>query len=297
MVESSRRGDSKIACVSSFPLAALSNSDTAMNGRRWQTAPMRQNRISPPFSHCLLLVLFSVTAFAQGPTTEVILPGDARVDGSIIRAATNAWKMTGTSPGGRRTDGGVWRDKIELVERSGLTIIRRTQLDSGPEGTTTFITETDQKKLTPILAEVTTPGGLHRVWKFESDHVHSVVNAPSKPGEAARTRESDIAISQPVFDFDGGMFGLLVAGFPLQENFSAKFPVFDPRNGVAWATYTVIGRERVPAGKKRPIEAWTVEVRDPVRLARMIFSLTKEPPCVIRLQEAGEGMFWVFDMI
>ena len=149
-------------------------------------------------------LLIAATACAQ----ETILPGDARVDGSIIRAVTNAWKMTGTSPGGQRTDGGVWSD-----------------------------------------------------------------------------------------DFVGGMFGLLVAGFPLQRDFTAKFPVFDPRNGVAWATYTVIDRERVRAGKGRTVEAWTVEVQDPVRVARMIFSLTKEPPYIIRLQEAGEGKWWVFDMI
>jgi hypothetical protein len=208
---------------------------------------MDRNRVA--LSLCLLLLPGGLPFFAQVPAADTILPGDARVDGSIIRAATNAWKMTGTSPGGRRTDGGVWKDKIELVDRNGVTLIRRTQLDSGPEGTTTFITEADQKKLTPILAEVTTAGGFHRVLKFESGHVHSIVTAPPKQGEAVKTRESDVAISQPVFDFDGGMFGLLVAGFPLRENFSAKFPVFDPRNGVAWATYTVIGRERVPGWK------------------------------------------------
>jgi hypothetical protein len=82
--------------------------------------------------------------------------------------------------------------------------------------------ETDQKTLTPILAVVTTAGGFHRVLKFESGHVHSVMTAPSKQGEIAKTRESDIAIAQPVFDFDGGTFGLLIAGFPLRENFSAK---------------------------------------------------------------------------
>jgi len=235
----------------------------------------------------LLISLTAAAALAQSPSQETILPGDARVDGSIIRAVTNAWKMTGTSPGGHNTDGGVWKDKIEIVERDGQKIIRRTQLDSGPEGTTTFITEADQKKLTPISAEVTTPAGLHRTWKFESDHVHSILNS----------KETDIPFSQPVFDFNGGMFGLLIVGFPLSENFSAKFPVFDPRSGVAWARYTVIGRERVPAGKGRTIDAWTVEVQDPVRVARMIFSLTKEPPYIIRLQEVGEGKFWIFDMI
>lgn len=245
----------------------------------------------------LVLAIVSANAFAQAPDGDVILPGDARVDGSFIHSVTNAWRMTGTSVGGTRTDGGVWKDKIELLERDGRKIIRRTQLDSGPEGTTTFITETDQKTLTPILAEVTTVAGLHRVWKFEKDHVHSTISAPPKSGERARTRESDIAFKQPVFDFDGGLFGLLLAGFPLKENFTAKFPVFHPRDGVAWATYTVIGREQVPAGKNHTIEAWTVEVQDPVRLSRMVFSLTKEPPYIIRLEEIGEGRVWVFDMI
>ena len=242
----------------------------------------------------IVLALLTTTAFAQ----ETILPGDARVDGSIIRPVTNAWKMTATSPGGHHTDGGVWSDKIEIVEKDGRAIIRRTQLDRGPEGTTTFVTETDRIRLTPIRSEVTTATGIRRVWTFEADHVHSVITAPpDKEGAAPRTKETDIAIKQPVFDFVGGMFGLLVTGFPLQKDFTAKFPVFDPRNGVSWATYTVIDRERVPAGKGRTAEAWTVEVQDPVRVARMIFSLTKEPPYIIRLQEVGEGKFWTFDML
>ena len=238
---------------------------------------------------CAVALFIAATAFGQ---PETILPGDARVDGSFIRAATNAWRMTGVTPGGRKTDGGIWKDSIEIVEREGKAIIRRTQLDSGPDGTTTFITETDRKTLAPIRAEVTTATGMHRVWTFEADHVHSVTTAPDKT-----TRETDIAIKQPVFDFVGGMFGLLVAGFPLQKDFTAKFPVFDPRNGVSWATYTVIDRETVPAGKGKKIEAWTVEVQDPVRLDRMIFSLVKEPPYIIRLQEVGEGKFWTFDMM
>jgi hypothetical protein len=242
-----------------------------------------------------LLFLVATTLAAQSAIT--IVPGDARVDGSIIRAATNAWKMTATSPGGHRTDGGIWKDTIGIVSRDGRSIIRRTQLDQGPEGTTTLVTETDLQKLTPIRSEVTTPAGIRRVWTFGADRVHSVLTVPGKPGEAATTTEKDIAVSQPVFDFVGGMYGLLVAGFPLEKGFSAKFPIFDPRQGVSWATYTVIERERVPAGKRRTVDAWTVEVENPVQQGRMIFSLTKEPPYVIRLQQIGEGKFWTFDML
>jgi len=239
----------------------------------------------------LASLLCTAQAFAQAAAPEKIVPGDPRVDGSFIRTVSNAWKMTGTSPGGHRTDGGIWKDRIEVLDRDGQAVIRRTQVDSGPEGATTFITETDQRSMRPIRAEVTTPAGLHRVLTFASDHVHSSITAPG------RSEEKDIPLSQPVFDFNGGLFGLLVDGFPLKEGFSAAFPIFDPRSGVAWAHYTVIGRERVPSGKGRTTEVWTVEVQDPVRSARMLFSLTKEPPYIIRLQEIGEGLFWTFDMI
>lgn len=229
-------------------------------------------------------------AFAQTP--EKIVPGDPRVDGSFIRTVSNAWKMTGTTPGGKRKDGGVWKDRIEVIDRDGKAVIRRTQLDSGPDGTTTFITETDRQTMRPIRAEVTTPAGLHRVLTFEASRVHSVVTLPGK-----EPQEKDIAIAQPVFDFNGGLFGLLVASFPLKDDFSATFPIFDPRTGVTWAHYTVVGHERVPSGKGRTSETWTVEVQDPVRMTRMLFALTKEPPYIIRLQEIGEGVFWTFDMM
>jgi hypothetical protein len=240
----------------------------------------------------LALSLIALDLGAQTPAGEVILPGDNRVDGSIIHAATNAWKMIGLTPGGRRDDGGVWKDTIEIVDEGGRPVIRRTQIDASPDGTTTFITEADQQKLTPIRAEVTTAAGMHRILTFEPDHVHSVVTSKGKA-----TRESDIAVAQRVFDFNGGMFGLLIVGFPLQKDFSASFPVFDPRKGLAWAKYTVVDRERVSAGKGRTVDAWVVEVQDPVRLSMMIFSLTKEPPYIIRLQEVGEGKFWTFEMM
>jgi hypothetical protein len=251
---------------------------------------MNHKKSIAPF--CGALMLLALCAGAQAPAGEVILPGDARVDGSIIHAASNVWKMTGTTPGGNRTDGGLWKDKIEIVDREGHSVIRRTQIDAGPDGTTTFITEADRQKLTPIRAEVTTAAGFHRVLTFEPDRVHSVINGPSQA-----IREGDIPITQGVFDFNGGMFGLLVVGFPLQRDFSASFPVFDPRKGVVWAKYTVMGQERVPAGEGRTIDAWIVEVQDPVRLSRMIFSLTKQPPYIIRLQEISEGKFWTFDMM
>ncbi|HJT16945.1 MAG TPA: hypothetical protein VJ853_06150 [Thermoanaerobaculia bacterium] len=241
---------------------------------------MRSRSVFP-----ILTLLAAAPLLAQPP--ETIVPGDPRVDGSFIHNVTNAWRMTGTSPGGQRTDGGIWKDKIEIVG----SVIKRTQVDAGPGGTTTFITETDQRTMAPIRAELTTPSGLHRVLTFEKDHVHSVITAGGK------TRETDLPLSQPIFDFNGGLFGLLVDSFPLRENFTAKFPIFDPRGGIAWASYTVIGRESVPAGNGKRVDAWTVEVQDPVRVARMIFSLTKEPPYIIRLEEAGEGKFWVFDMM
>jgi hypothetical protein len=256
---------------------------------------MNHKRSIAPF--CGALMLLALPAGAQAPAGEVILPGDARIDGSIIHAASNVWKMTGMTPGGNRTDGGLWKDKIEIIDRDGRAVIRRTQIDAGPDGTTTFITEADRLKLTPIRAEVTTAAGFHRVLTFEPGRVHSVIDEPSKAGGNPHMREGDIAIAQRVFDFNGGMFGLLVVGFPLQKDFSASFPVFDPRKGVVWAKYTVIGQERVRAGKGRTIDAWIVEVQDPVRLSRMIFSLTKQPPYIIRLQEISEGKFWTFDMM
>ena len=169
---------------------------------------MNHKKSLAPF--CGALMLLALRADAQAPAGEVISPGDARVEGSIIQAASNVWKMTGMTPGGNRTDGGLWKDKIEIVDRDGHSVIRRTQIDAGPDGTTTFITEADRQKLTPIRAEVTTAAGFHRV---------------------------------------------------------------------------------------RTIDAWIVEVQDPVRLSRMIFSLTKQPPYIIRLQQISEGKFWTFDMV
>jgi hypothetical protein len=112
--------------------------------------------------------------------------------------------------------------------------------------------------------------------------------------------QGEVVADQPIFDFNAGMFGLLIAGFPLAEGYSARFPVFnivEPAKAPAWVDFHVDGKEKVDAGPGKQVEAWRVVVNSPATDEVMRFDLIKEPPYIIRLQQEWQGRDWTFVMM
>ena len=64
--------------------------------------------------------------------------------------------------------------------------------------------------------------------------------------------QGEVKTAAPFFDFNSGMFGLLIAGFPLEKGYSARFPVFksfEPAAEPAWIDFQVTGREPSPQAR------------------------------------------------
>lgn len=73
-----------------------------------------------------------------------------------------------------------------------------------------------------------------------------------------------------VFDFHGGMYGILFAVQNLTLGATgALAAVSDVTNVYDVVPYKVVGRERIRAASRGDVEAWVVEVGDPVGLERL----------------------------
>jgi hypothetical protein len=237
-----------------------------------------------------LLALTPAHARAAEPVT--VHPGDPAVDGSFIRPYTNQWKITQVTPSGKSVGRGTWTDKLEMATVNGKRVIKRTQTELLTERTVTNVNIVDPKTLAPISSEITDNKGYLRHWDFDGNKVQ--IKRSSEPA-GGEVKSTTVTLDTPVYDFLGGMYGMLLVAFPLKAGYSAKFPIFnDDKNSLDWLTFTVGGQEPVDAGSGKKVQAWAVQTE--AEGFKMTFYLTKESPYVIRLVELGPRGSLSFDM-
>ncbi len=252
-------------------------------------------KISSPILAALALVpgLALAPALARGAEPVTVRPGDPAVDGSVIRPYTNKWKITQTGLSGKSVVRGTWSDQLEITTVNGKPAIKRTQIEALTERTVTNVNVVDPKTLAPIMSEISDTKGFFRHWDFDGKKID--IKRSSEPA-GGEIKASSVTLDTPVFDFLGGMYGVLLVGFPLQTGYAAKFPIFDDeKNAMGWISFTVGGKEQVQAGPDKKVEAWAVQTE--AEGFKMTFYLTKEPPYVIRLLQVGARGSLSYDML
>ena len=235
----------------------------------------------------LALALLSVSASpALARQDEPIVKlGDGVVDGSFIKPYACRWKLVGRGKDGSVKEMGTWSDDVRIETRDGKPVLRRRQVWNYGQGTEGYFNLVDQKTLAPILSHYTNTPGLY--YRFEY-HDGGVRYQRSPLAMTEPMTQGDVKPSMPVFEFNAGMFGLLIACFPLAEDYEARFPVFptfSPAAEPAWVDLHVEGREKVTVASGKEIECWRVIVNSPATDEVMRFDLTREPPYVVRLQQ------------
>ena len=238
-------------------------------------------------------------AFARG--------GDARVDGTLIQAYKAKWKITGRGKDGTVKDGGTWSDSVQLVKLHDRDVLRRAQVWNYGSGTETFVNYVDRKTLLPIITEFTNTSGIYYRFEYSADArtVRYQRSPPLKDDSAPYNiadpmEQGTVHLDVPVWDFNGGMFGLLIAAFPLEAGYAAKIPVFplvEPNAHPAWVDFTVADKTTVAAGPGKTLEAWNVVANSPATKEVMRFALAKEPPYVIELRQEWQGLDWTFELM
>ena len=256
-----------------------------------------------------LVAMLAASPATAAPVT--VMPGDPAIDGSFIKSFVNKWKLVGRGPDGSVIEMGTWTDAARVATIEGREVILRKQIwihDKGAEG---YYNVVDHKTLEPIMSQYVNAGGLYRRMEFSADGKSVDYQfSPQPPGEGVPAgkpfslsnpmTKGKIVLDHPYFDFNTGMFGLLIAGFPLKQGYSARFPVFrsyDPKAEPAWIDFEVKGKEKVDAGPGKTVDAWLVVANSPDTEEVMTFDLIKEPPYIIRLRQPWQGRDWTFEMV
>lgn len=225
-----------------------------------------------------VLLLAAHSLYAGSARVEV---GDVGITGSHLKPCTNLWKFTEQKPGGVAEEGGTWSDLLESTVYDGHPAMKRTQIARYPKKGVqlTFVSVFDPKTMKPFSFDYSrSDNGNVRHVEFGSDTV--IYRHTDSTG--AKPEEARVKLDRNVFDFYGGMYGLLISTLPLANNYAVEIPTFDAsKMAIDWVSVRVKGRETVPAGAGKTTETWVVETSMKL-YGRMTWWVTKEPPYVIK---------------
>jgi hypothetical protein len=215
---------------------------------------------------------------AGSPRLEV---GDVAVTGSHLRPYTNLWKFTQQKPGGVAEEAGTWSDSLENTVYNDQAAMKRTQIANYKKKgiKLTFVSVFDPKTMKPFSFDYSrSDNGNVRHVEFGSETV--IYRHTDSTG--AKPEEAKVKLDRNVFDFYGGMYGILISTLPLTDGYAAEIPTLDTNKmAIDWVPVRVKGRETVPAGAGKKTETWVVETPTKV-YGRMTWWVTKEPPYVIK---------------
>jgi len=244
--------------------------------------------------------VFPQSAATSKNSPPKINVNDPAVDGSSLQPYTNLWKLTVTTPAGKTITMGAWTDELKWVEVDGKKFLQRTQIAAFSQGrATSTVNVFDPKNMAPIRSDWRSlDGGFnHREFDPAAVKYRHTGQTPNGPPDLSHITEGVQKLDVPVFDFYGGMYGLLLAAMPLRAGFTGTIPSIDENSDTqSWVPFAVTAQERVAAGAGKSVEAWVVESE--TNLGAMKFWISKDAPYIIRLTYKGpNGNFWSYDIV
>ena len=219
------------------------------------------------------------SASVQVPKLAV---GDGTVSGSNLQPCTNLWIMNqqkgGTGPAEKV---GSWSDAVEITTFQGKPAMKRTQVANYDKKKIQlkFVSVFDPATMEPFTFDYSRSdnGNVRHV-----DFNDTAVTYKHTESTGAKPEEATVKLDRRVFDFYGGMYGMLISTLPLADGYSAEIPAFDTtKMAIDWVPVRVKGRETVEAGLGKKVETWVVET--PTKFyGRMTWWVRKSPPYVIK---------------
>lgn len=218
-------------------------------------------------------------AFAQSAPITVHM-GDGTIDGSFLEPYNNAWFYSVKFDDGREVPEGIWSDHMQWTTVDGKRAMLRVQGTTFLNGSSNGIVNVfDPKTLAPIKSETHGIDGTIMRRTFDGVRVATVSLESAKDTKAPDTK----ALAEPVYDFNGGMYGILLASLPLKVGLKGALPaVADKDAKLTSEPFEVVGQEEVQAGSHGQVKAWVVDSVHPGEYT-MRFWLTKQAPYIIRL--------------
>ncbi len=232
--------------------------------------------------------VFPIFTVAQSPSmasTQVVRVGDPSIDGSFLKPFKNAWKVVYEVPGKEPFLVGTWTDELTAVEINGRHLLKRVQMADYAKYNivTTYTNVFDPKTMAPVSQDFgrnDTGEWAHR--DFEGAQVRFRRGITD---DETKAQTGQLALKEPVFDYNGGMYGILLAALSLKEGYKATFPTLsDDRDELDEVTVAVGKEELVDAGPGKQVRAWPVDTEgNYANKSHSIFWISKEPPYVIKL--------------
>ena len=229
----------------------------------------------------LIAVVPVTSSAAEKP--EMVHVGDATVSGAHLQPYDNAWIYSATLADGTVRVQGIWTDHFVRYPVNGKSMWRRLQGMTYVTHLMSSVSDVfDPDSCAPISNEQHHPDG--SILKRTFDGAHVVSERIDKPG--ADSRKNSFDLPQPVFDFYGGTYGILLSCLPLKVGYAATFQAIDEtRDELKAVTLSVLREEQVPAGLKGMVKTLVVLIDTPGEYSQT-FWLSKDPPYIIRLQVA-----------
>ena len=189
---------------------------------------------------------------------------------------------------------GMWTDELTTLNTNGRSLLKRSQMADYAKYhvVTTYVNVFDPKTMAPISMDFKrsdTGEWAHR--DFDGMHVKY---RRAKSTEA-NVETGQLEMKEPIFDYNGGMYGVLLAALPLNDGLNATLPALsEDRDEMEHVTVTVGKQELVEAGPGKQVMAWPIDtVGNYSNQSHSIFWVTKEPPYVIKLVTIIPGGKWV----
>lgn len=250
----------------------------------------------------LPLVLAAVAALALPPSMAaersplVVHVGDGTLDGSFLQPYNNAWFYSAKFADGHEVAEGIWSDHLQWTTAGGKQALLRVQGTSFIRGVSNVTLNVfDPKTLSPISSEAHNIDGTIFRRTFDGVHVTTVTLDGAKDTKTPEPAD----LSEPVYDFNGGMYGLLLASLPFKVGLKGTLPAIgDGDTRITAEPFEVLRQEMVSAGARGRLKAWVVESAHPGDFT-MTFWLVKKPPYVIKLvmNDITHGRVLTWDMI
>lgn len=240
----------------------------------------------------VLILFITLAVFASDE--KQIIPPDPSVSGSFLKPYQNQWNFGFTTPDHKTTNVGTWTDHLEFIKSKERTLMKRVQIAKYDSKNVEVRTENvfDPATMLPVSTD----------WRVDKDNFnHREFNVKTVQGEILRTppggpsKHFNVTFDVPIYDFHGGMYGLLLTCFPLKEGFRASFPAIKEfAEELQPVSFHVNGQEMVEAGKGNMVNAWIVVTEGK---PEMTFWLIKDVPYVIKLTYTdAQNRQWFFTM-
>ncbi len=216
------------------------------------------------------------------------------MDGSFLKPYKNAWKVVYAFPGKEPFLVGTWTDELAAVEINGRHLLKRSQMADYAKYNivTTYVNVFDPKTVAPVYMDFKRSDTGE--WAHRDFDKALVKYRRGKSGDDKTSEAAELVLKESVFDYNGGMYGVLLAALPLKVS-KLHFPR-SRKTATSWTGSPLRWgkQELTDAGPGKQVMAWPIDTEgNYANKSHSTFWVTKEAPYVIKLVTTIPTGKWV----